>query len=84
MSDPHHWPVGETVTADEVRGALEAMRQLAGDGPDGGALYGYAHDLEDRIRAAVLRTVAAGVPGAPELAALALESAAVDFPRYFE
>lgn len=64
-----------TMTPADVRLRVEAIAAAHGD-------YEMAHGDEDRLHQDVLRAIAAGAPDAAELAAEALRTLELDFPRY--
>jgi hypothetical protein len=64
------------VTVEEVRRQVEELRAHHDD-PEG------AHGDEDQLHEDVLRAIADGAPNAAELAALALQTIDIDFPRWY-
>ena len=64
------------MTPAEVRARVRRIAALEAD-PEA------AHDEEDRLRGEVLNAIAAGAPDAAELAAIAIETRALSFPRWY-
>lgn len=63
-------------TAEEIRLRLMEIIQRRSE-PD------VAHGLEDDLHQDTLKAIAAGAPNARELAAEALKSMEIEFPRWF-
>ena len=63
------------MTVDQVLAEVAKVRELAGD-------YEGAHGREDLLRTRVLEAIAGGAPNAAELAAAALKTGEISFPRY--
>lgn len=63
------------MTVEDVRRDVAQIAADAGD-PE------TAHSSEDALMVAVLKEIAAGSPDAAALAAEALKTAAIDFPRW--
>jgi hypothetical protein len=59
----------------EVNQLVEGVRANSNDGER-------AHSMEDDLREWVLEAIANGAPNAVELAKAALETSAIDFPRW--
>lgn len=64
--------------ADEIRTAVDALRARYEEQDDSEV----AHSSEDGIRDTALRAIAAGVPGAAEIAAEALKTSEIEFSRH--
>ncbi len=68
--------VGVAVTPEEVRRRADAVAYLHDD-PES------AHQTEDALHVDVLYAIAGGAPNAAELAAAALRTRSLTFPRWY-
>lgn len=64
--------------ADEIRAAVDALHAHQAEHGD----FEASHSTEDDIRDMALRAIAAGVPGAAEIAAEALKTGEIAFGRH--
>lgn len=64
------------MTVEEVKASVAEIKQLDCD-PES------AHMKEDELRLAVLRCIAGGAENARELAEAAIETAEMNFPRWY-
>lgn len=69
---------GNVMTPQDVRKRVEQIRKLAGPGADYEALHG----MEDNLHQDVLAAIAEGVLEPQAVAAAALRTKKIEFPRY--
>lgn len=72
-------PAAPTLTVEDVRARVEAIRGAGAGGEDAAA-----HIKEDELQVDVLRAIADGAPNPAELARAALATTELDFDRWYE